>query len=146
MIDPSIPVSLAAGAALVAVGPVLAARAAEPPGRLALAASAFHPLLFLGLFYSLALHMHRRLDGWPRRIGFGDWPEGLVVHAKVAQVSFGALLLGGLFVWPVAVFVCACVPGLRPGLRALGVYALVSVAAVALMQLAPEPFLYWWWD
>ena len=106
----------------------------------------FHPLLVVGLFYSLALHMHRRLGGWPERIGDAGFPDDLVVHANIAQCAFGALLFGTLLVLPLAFVFCACVPGTRSSLRYLGIYGLLSVVALGITQLAPAPFVYWWWD
>ena len=100
----------------------------------------------LCLFYSLAIHMHRRLDGWPRTIGDQGFPEALVVHADFAQLAFGSLLLGCLFVLPLAVVLCLCVPRMRGGLYYLGIYALVGLASFGATLLAPEPFLNWWWD
>ena len=146
MIDSWILIDLAIGAVAVAIGPVLGARADAAPSRIASAAAAFHPIATLGLFYSLAIHMYRRLGGWPRVIGNRDFPEGLVIHADLAGHAYGSLLLGCIFAWPLAVLLCACVPGLRSGLRYLGIYAFTSGAAFGAMMLAPDPFLYWWWD
>jgi len=145
MIDSSA-LCLVLGATAVAAGPILGARSAAGRSRSAVAAAAFHPLLVVGLFYSLAVHMHRRLGGWPERIGDAGFPDDLVVHANIAQGAFGALLLGGLLVLPLALVFCACVPGLRWSLRYLGIYGFLSVAAVGITQLAPTPFLNWWWD
>ena len=146
MIDSSMVLCLALGAAAVAAGPVLGAMSTQRHSRLAVAVAAFPPLLVVGLFYSLALHMHRRLGAWPERIGNRGFPDDLVLHADVAQGAFGALLLGGILFLPLAMLFCLCVPGLRSSLRYLGIYGCGSVAAFALMQLAPAPFLYWWWD
>lgn len=111
-----------------------------------LAAAAFLPVASLCLFYSLALHMHGRLGGWPRVIGYQDFPQGLVMHADLALLTFGSMLLGGIFVCPLAALLCACVPGLRPGLRYVGIYAFTCVVAYGAMLLAPDAFLNWWWD
>ena len=146
MIDSSTLVDLTIGAFAVAIGPILGARTAEPHGRMAIAAAAFHPLASLCLFYSLAIHMHRRLGGWPRVIGDQDFPRGLVMHADLALHAFGSMLLGCIFVLPIAVLLCVCVPRIRPGLRYLGIYAVTCGAAFGAMLLAPDPFLYWWWD
>ncbi len=149
MIDSSTLVDLACltlGAISVAIGPILGARTAEPLGRMALAAATFPPLASLGLFYSLASHMHRSLGGWPRAIGDEGFPPGLVMHADFALFTFGFVALGCIFFWPIAVLLCACVPRMQSGLRYLGVYALACAAAYGAMMLAPDPFLYWWWD
>ena len=137
---------LVLGGAAVAVGPILGARSTPARSRLAVAAAAFHPLLVVGLFYSLALHMHRRLGAWPERIGDEGFPDDLVLHADLTEGAFGSLLLGGLLILPLGLLFCICVPGWRSGLRYLGIYGCGALAAVAIMQLAPAPFLYWWWD
>ena len=146
MIDSTTVLFLLLGAAAVVAGLILGARSTPARSRWAVAAAAFHPVVVVGLFYSLAMHMHRRLGGWPERIGDAGFPDGLIVHAHVAQGAFGALLLAVLFVLPMGLLFCACVPGLRSGLRYLGIYGCLSVAAVGVTQLAPAPFLYWWWD
>jgi hypothetical protein len=146
MIDTSMLPSLALAAAAVSAGPILGARIAPSYSRLAVAAAAFHPLLVVGLFYSLALHMHRRLGGWPERIGDAGFPDDLVAHANIAKGAFGALLLGALLVLPMALVFCACVPAARSSLRYLGIYGFLSVGAIGATQLAPAPFLCWWWD
>lgn len=146
MIDSSILLSLVLGATAVAAGPILGARSAPAHSRLAVAAAAFHPLLVVGLFYSLALHMHRRLGGWPERLGEEGFPDALVLHAGIAHGAFGALLLGVLLVLPLALVFCACVPGARSGLPYLGINGFLSVVAFGITQLAPAPFLNWWWD
>jgi hypothetical protein len=146
MIDSSTALCLILGVAAVAAGPILGARPGASRSRLATAAAAFHPVVVVGLFYSLAVHMHRQLGGWPDRIGDAGFPDALVLHADVAQGAFGALLLGGMVALPCAVIFCACVPSLRSGLRYLGVYGVLSLVAVIVTQLAPAPFLSWWWD
>lgn len=146
MIDSSTVLCLLLGAAAVLAGPISSARSTPARSRWAVAAAAIHPLVVVGLFYSLAMHMHRRLGGWPERIGDAGFPDGLIRHAQIARGAFGALLLGGLSVLPLALLLCACVPSLRSGLRYLGIYGCMSAAAVSITQLAPAPFLSWWWD
>ena len=142
IIDSSILCSLAS---FVVVGWLLAVRTGGPFHRAAVAAAAFHPVASFGLFCSLAIHM-RRFDGWPRVIGYEGFPPALVAHGQIALFAFETLLLGSLFVWPVAVLLCALVPRMRPALRYLGVYACTGGMAVGAMLLAPDPFLYWWMD
>lgn len=134
------------GAAAVAAGPVLGAKPTAMRARLAVAAALVHPLAVVGLFYSLALHMYARLGGWPERIGETGLADALVLHAELAKCAFGALLLGCAVALPSAVLGCALLPGLRNGLRHLGIYGCGAGAAMVLVHLAPAPFLHWWWD
>jgi hypothetical protein len=100
----------------------------------------------LGLFYSLAFHMHRSLGGWPASIGERGFPSSLVAHANVTVYFFVALICFGVFVWPLATAVCLLVPRWRRVVPYLAVYALLSLCCWGLMQLAPAQFLYWWRD
>jgi hypothetical protein len=56
------------------------------------------------------------------------------------------MLLVTIFAVPVALPLCALVPQLRPGVRYVALYGMLSLVAFGLMQLAPGPFLEWWWD
>jgi hypothetical protein len=100
----------------------------------------------LGLFYSLAFHMYRSLGGWPSSIGERGFPGPLVVHAHVAMYSFMVPMWFGMFVWPVAIFGCLFRRSWYRFVPYLALYALFFVLCLGLMDLAPEPFLYWWWD
>jgi hypothetical protein len=139
-------VALAAGALAVAIAPILGSRSAGRRDRTAHVMAALPPIASLCLFYSLALHMHQRLGEWPRVIGDRGFPVDLVMHADVALFTFGSVVAGFLFVCPVAALLCAAVPRLRSSLRYVGIYAMTCGVAFALMQLAPNPFLAWWWD
>jgi hypothetical protein len=114
--------------------------------RLAVAAVTAPALLVLALFYSLAIHMHQSLGGWPESIGERGFPPALVTHAFVASTCFSALLLTNLFLWPLAYLSCALVERTRLWLFYLGVYALASWIGFGLMMIAPARFLSWWWD
>lgn len=105
-----------------------------------------HPLLFLVSFYSLALHMHGTLGGWPETIGTTGFPDSLGLHCDMAIWAFGSLLAGGLPCAVIGVFLSAMVPRLKGYTRLLGIYLLCTGLALALMSLAPSPFLDWWWD
>jgi hypothetical protein len=124
------------------LGP-LSARAMS---RWGVAAAALHPLTTIGLFYSLAVHMHRSLGGWPEVIGEAGFPPALIEHSHLAGSSFGSMLLATIFVVPVALPLCAMAPQLRPAVRYVALYGLLSLVAFGVMQLAPGPFLEWWWD
>jgi hypothetical protein len=103
-------------------------------------------LLMLALFYSLVLHMYHSLGGWPRGIGEYGFSPSLLAHANVTVYSFGVLILLGIFIWPLAILLCAVVPRWRRVIPYLALYAAVFLICWGLMQLAPEQFLYWWRD
>ena len=98
------------------------------------------------MFYSLAIQMHQSLGAWPTSIDERGFPPLLVTHATVATGYFGILLLFGIFVLPVAILVCLLAPRWRRFVPYFAMYALVFVVCWGLMQLASEPFLYWWRD
>ncbi len=103
-------------------------------------------LLALLLFYSLAIHMHQSLDGWPESIGTNGFPTALLIHDQILSTYITCLLLFTIFVVPAIILVCLLVPRWRQ----LVVYCLVHLVSLpiffVLMQLAPEGYLYWWWD
>ncbi len=103
-------------------------------------------LFALGLFYSLAFHMHHSLGGWPTSIGERGFPPALLIHATVATSYFWILILLSIFILPVAILVCLLVSRWRHFVLYFVLYAFVFVVSIVLMQLAPEPFLYWWRD
>ena len=103
------------------------------------------PIGALVLFFTLALHMHRSLGGWPETIGNRGFPEGLLQHESAAFTAFSILVVG-LLLSPLALLLCAAAPKLRGGLSPIATYAAASIAALLLTNLAPDPFLYWWWD
>ena len=100
----------------------------------------------LGLFYSLAIHMHQSLGAWPTSIGERGFPPLLLTHATITATYFAVLLLLGIFVLPVAILVCLLVPRWKRFVPYFALYALLFVFCWGLMQLAPEQFLYWWRD
>ncbi len=100
----------------------------------------------LCLFYTLAIHMHRSLGGWPAVIGTRGFSPSLEAHAKLAFGCFSALLMINLAVLPVLLVLCFIVHCWRRGLFYLGVGTTAFVVAFGAMMLAPSPFLYWWWD
>ena len=103
-------------------------------------------LVALLLFYSLAIHMHQSLDGWPERIGTDGFPSALLMHAKIQGAYITYLSLFTVFVVPVIILVCLLIPRWRH----LVVYFVVHLVSLplcyGLIQLAPEGYLYWWWD
>jgi hypothetical protein len=90
--------------------------------------------------------MHRSLGGWPTSIGERGFPPSLVTHVDLAVYYFEALILLGLFVWPLVFLLCLVVPRWRRVVPYLACYALIFLVCWGLMQLAPAQFLYWWRD
>jgi hypothetical protein len=111
----------------------------------ALLAALAVPVGASALFFTLALHVHRSLGGWPETIGTRGFPEALVRHDGATSAAFGVLLVG-LALSPIALLLCAAAPGLRAGLSPVATFAAAGVAALLLTHVAPEPFLSWWWD
>ena len=112
----------------------------------AVAAAVLPALLMLVLFYSLAIHMHRSLGGWPTSIGEGGFPAALIAHGSVAANYFMILVLVSIFAWPVAFLMCWLIRRWRVCVYYLGIYALSCLACFGAMLLAPSQFLNWWWD
>jgi hypothetical protein len=133
-------------ALVVAVVTVLQVRSMPRVSRVGAAVSVLPATVLLGLFYSLAVHMHHTLGGWPEVIGEHGFPPSLLTHAHVAIEFFSILVLATVFVWPVAYLVCVAVPSWRRVAPYLGMYALAFAVGIGMMLLAPAPFLNWWWD
>lgn len=103
-------------------------------------------LLFLLIFFSLALHMHSSLGQWPESLGNHGFSHALNVHAEVASNYFSCFLLFAIFIWPVLVASFAIIARLKnylPQIMALGLSFWVFVPWIFL---APSDFLNWWWD
>ena len=136
-------------AAIIGLAATVAAirtRAAIRLSRPIIAFAIFPPLAMLGLFYSLAIHMRQSLGAWPNSIGERGFPPLLAAHSHIATGYFVILLLLSMFVLPVAVLLCLSVPRWRSFVPYLALYGLLFLVCWGLMQLAPEPFLYWWRD
>ena len=103
-------------------------------------------VLSLGLFYSLAAHMHRSLGSWPASIGERGFPPFLATHAGATVDYFVVLQLSSVFVVPAMIIVCLIVPRWRHWAPYLALYVALFFVCWGLMQLAPEPFLNWWRD
>jgi len=114
--------------------------------RTGVAAAVLPALLMLGLFYSLAIHMHQSLGAWPTSIGERGFPTGLITHGSIATNYFTILLLVSIFTWPVAFLLCALIRRWRVCVYYLGVYAFACLVCFGSMLLAPSQFLNWWRD
>jgi hypothetical protein len=108
--------------------------------------SALPNVAMLALFYTLAVHMYWSLGAWPTSIGESGFPRSLITHGYITMWFFGALIWVGIFIWPVAMLICAINRECRRAVPYLMLYALLFLGCWGLMQLAPEPFLYWWRD
>lgn len=138
--------SLALAALTVAL-PTWLVVASRPERRSAVLPWATAPaVLTLLAFASLAVHLWRTAGGWPEQLGTDGLGASVALHTELSWVLVGALLLGLGLVVPVGLIACASVPRLRAGLRPLSVYASAGLCVLAVMSLAPAPFLDWWWD
>ncbi|HZR20478.1 MAG TPA: hypothetical protein VFE51_24565 [Verrucomicrobiae bacterium] len=108
--------------------------------------SSLPSVMSLGLFYSLALHMHQSLGTWPASIGERGFPRLLVIHANLCVYFFMALVLSGVFIVPAIIAVCLATPGWRHSVPYFVLYVMLFFACWGVMQFAPEPFLNWWRD
>ena len=113
--------------------------------RIGIAIAALPGVLMLALFYSLAVHMHHALGGWPTSIGERGFPPALVTHATVTMNFFLGLFLS-LFVSPIPFLACVLVKRWQRFATYFAVFAAVALLSLVLIQFAPEPFLYWWRD
>ena len=114
--------------------------------RRAIVASSLPGIIMLCLFYSLALHMYHSLGGWPASIGDRGFPASLIAHANINMLFFIANIWFGMSILPLAILAGLLRPSWRPFVPYLTLYVLVFCTCWGLMQLAPEPFLYWWRD
>lgn len=102
--------------------------------------------LMLCLFYSLAIHMHVALGGWPQSIGEAGFPPALLIHSTIAEFSFAALLGSAFLLLPIGLLVCALVQRLRRFLIYLSLFGGSSLLCLFGMAFAPAEFLNWWMD
>jgi len=97
------------------------------------------------LYYSLAIHMHQSLDGWPG-IGTDGFPSALLIHAKFQTAYITYLSVMTVFVVPLMILLCLMVPRWRYLAFYFAVHLVSLPLCFGLMQLAPAGYLYWWWD
>ena len=103
------------------------------------------PLLGLGLYFALAVHLRTTLGHWPTAIGQNPGSWLFALHEKAAW-QMAVVIAHSLYALP-AVIVLSL---LSKRWRHVGVYALsyggAVVTAYRLMNLAPPSFVNWWWD
>jgi hypothetical protein len=102
-------------------------------------------LLALVSFYSLAVHMHIRLSGWPERIGTDEFPPDLITHHDISNGFILIALLLAL-VMPAVLALFALVPQLRSRMIYPAFSGTACWLCLSLTALAPAGFLQWWWD
>ena len=136
---------LIGGPGLIALFLGIHLRRSTPKPLLTLLAVAPSALL-LGLFYSLAVHMHQTLGGWPASIGNNGFSSSLNIHDGVTSWYFGLTLLLNLTLMPLLMLISTGLRQTRGALYYLGMNAVVFCVANGAMNLAPAPFLNWWWD
>jgi hypothetical protein len=145
-VSPILLIAMLAGIlALVAIVVAFRMRPAKQ-SRIALAAVTLPALLMVALFYSLAIHMHQSLGGWPSSIGERGFPASLITHASIATNYFTILLLVSIFAWPVTFLLCLLIRRWRVCVYYLGAYVFACLVCFGAMLLAPSQFLNWWWD
>src|SRR5438874_8346671 len=98
-------------------------------------------LLLLGSFFSLAVHMHRSLGGWPASIGTRGFTPLLAAHAGITADLFGVLLVSSVFLAPAIIAVCLATPRWRRNAGYFALYMVMFFVCWGLMRLAPGQFL-----
>src|SRR5438132_9435101 len=93
-------------------------------------------LIMLGLFYSLAIHMHRALQGWPASIGERGFPPPLLFHANVATGYCQCWILATVFGVPLVSVLCALVRPWRSLLPYVGLHVFGFIISCLLAFLA----------
>ncbi len=121
-------------------------RTGPPLSRLGVALAAAPSLVFVALFYSLALHMRWNLGRWPASDDERGFSLALKNHATLA-ICYAPVLWGvTVFIWSSAFILSQLNPRWRRFTAYLAVHPWSCVLGYGLVQLAPAPFLHWWWD
>jgi hypothetical protein len=103
-------------------------------------------ITMLVLFYSLAIHMHKSLGGWPTSIGERGFSHALLIHSNLTDHLFSVLILS-LFLLPIPILGCLPVERWRRYAVYFAAYGGAILFCFILTQVAaPEQFLYWWRD
>jgi hypothetical protein len=116
------------------------------PTRRGIIIAMMSPVMGLVLFYSLAAHLYFSLGYWP------DWNEetgsspALILHRQIQMWWCAVVGLASVYLWPVAMVVCAAAPKARWVLVYLAIFTLTALACFGLALLAPVRFLDWWQD
>ena len=134
-------------AGLVASAVVLVRRWRNGPrfSRVGVALAVAPSLVFVALFYSVALHMHWNLGRWPAVDDERGFSLALKNHSTLAICYLPVLWGVTVFLWPVSFVFALLNPRWRWFAAYLAVHPWSCVLCYGLMLLAPAPFLIWWW-
>src|SRR5688572_9300541 len=69
--------------------------------------------VYLCFYFTLVVHMHRSLEGWPSGIGVIGFPPLLAAHANVTAVCLAVVGFLSIILAPAAIVVCLFVPRWR---------------------------------
>tara|TARA_B100001250_G_C19710642_1_gene749017 strand:+ start:439 stop:759 length:321 start_codon:yes stop_codon:yes gene_type:complete len=98
------------------------------------------------IFYSVAIHMHIALKGWPDGIGTRGFPKPLLFHVNIQGWYLSVLGFFTVFVVPIIVLLCLIIPKWRH----FSIYFLLQIIGLVIFLLqtyfAPDAYLYWFWD
>src|ERR1043166_5331340 len=98
-------------------------------------------ILMLALFYSLAIHMHYALGGWPTSIGERGFPPALVTHSTVTVNAFVLLFLS-MLVSPIPILACLFLERWRRLAVYFAVYAgAFFICFILTLFAAPAQFI-----
>ena len=102
--------------------------------------------LALGLYWSLAIHLHLSFGGWPEMYETTGFSSALLLHAKIQYNYLMFLSLLTLFVCPVMFLLCLLIKRLKklviyPSLQILG-----GILFILQMLFAPDGYTDWLWD
>jgi hypothetical protein len=135
--------TLALAASILAIRMCITAN----PSRRGIILAILPSLLMVGLFYSLAIHMHYTLGRWPSPLEGGPpFPFLLSTHIAIAVIYFVVIILLNISVWPIAFLLCVFIRRWRIAIIYLGAYAFSFLVCFGSMFLAPSDFLDWWCD
>jgi uncharacterized membrane protein YedE/YeeE len=104
-----------------------------------------YPVLFLVLYSTLVAHLRLGIGRWPLHISDNPTTGLFHVHSVAAGLLFGF----GIVLVPISAILAAIlafVPAARRSAASLAIFTLGCLIAFAVMHLAPNSFMTWWWD
>ena len=100
-------------------------------------------LIFLILFYTLAIHMYHEVGFWPP-IGNEGFSSKLNLHASISIYLFSGLFLFLIFGLPVWWLVSLIFH--KKSFINANIFIGITLFSLFIMHLAPSGFINWWWD